>query len=75
MLETVIRIIREQGMVNPETVITVDTRLAKELYLDSLDLVEIVCSLEEEWNIAIPNENMADFQTVADLVAAVENNL
>lgn len=54
--------------------ITMDTNLMKDLEADSLDAVEIIMAIEEEYEIEIPDEEAEKFQTVADLVNYVENN-
>mgnify|MGYP003425147873 CR=1 FL=1 len=44
-------------------------------YLRTLDLVEAVLALEEEWNIDIPEEEMEGVKTVGQAVALVEHKL
>ncbi len=73
MLEKVIAIVREQGCFDEDMDITPATRLEDDLRLDSLDLVEILTSLEDEFDIELSDEE--DYRTVADLIAAVEENL
>jgi len=46
-----------------------------DLNADSLDLVEAVLALEEEWNIEIPEEEMEGVKTVGQAVALVEQKL
>ena len=52
-----------------------DARFAEDLNADSLDLVEAVLALEEEWNIDIPEEEMEGVKTVGQAVALVEHKL
>jgi acyl carrier protein len=66
-------IIVEQLGVDDDKV-TQDTHLMKDLEADSLDAVEIIMAIEEEYGIEIPDEEAEKFQTVADLVAYVEEN-
>ncbi len=66
-------IIVEQLNVDESTV-TMDTNLMKDLEADSLDAVEIIMAIEEEYDIEIPDEEAEKFQTVADLVNYVEEN-
>ena len=44
----------------------------KVLGLDSLDLVEVMMRLEEEFGIEFSNDEMLGFSTVADVVAEIE---
>ena len=66
-------IIVEQLQVE-ETEISMDTNLMKDLSADSLDAVEIIMAIEDEYGIEIPDEDAEKFQTVGDLVRYVEEN-
>lgn len=57
-----------------ESEVTMDTNLMKDLSEDSLDAVEIIMAIEEEYGIEIPDEDAETFQTVGDLVRYVEEN-
>ena len=52
-----------------------DTNLMKDLEADSLDAVEIIMALEEEYDIEIPDEEAEKFQTVDDIVKYVEDHI
>ncbi len=73
MFEKIKDIIHEQLSVDKET-ITLETDLMKDLEADSLDAVEIIMSIEEEFEIEIPDEDAEGFKTVEDLVRYVEEN-
>ena len=64
-------IIMEQLQVD-ESMITMNTNLMKDLEADSLDAVEIIMAIEEEYGIEIPDEDAEKFQKVSDLVDFVE---
>ena len=66
-------IIMEQLQVE-ESEITMDTNLMKDLSADSLNAVEIIMAIEDEYGIEIPDEEAETIQTVADLVKFVEDN-
>ena len=57
-----------------ETMVTMDTNLMKDLEADSLDAVEILMGIEEEFDLEIPDEEAETFQLVGDLVKYVEEN-
>ncbi len=57
-----------------ESEITMDTNLMKDLSADSLDAVEIIMAIEDEYGIEIPDEDAENIQTVQDLVKFVEEN-
>ena len=65
------QIIMEQLSVD-EAMVTMETNLMKDLEADSLDAVEIIMAIEEEYDIEIPDEEAEKFQLVGDLVRYVE---
>ena len=64
-------IIIEQLSVEEDDV-TMDTHLMKDLEADSLDAVEIIMAIEDEFDIEVPDEDAEKFQTVAEIVSYVE---
>jgi acyl carrier protein len=46
----------------------------KDVSADSLDAVEIIMAIEDEYGIEIPDEEAENIQTVQDLVRFVEEN-
>ena len=44
----------------------------KDLEADSLDAVEIIMAIEDEYDIEIPDEDAERFQTIGDIVSYVE---
>ena len=71
--ETIRDIIVEQLSVEP-SMVTEETNLMKDLEADSLDAVEIIMAIEEQFDIEIPDEEAEKFQTVEDLVEYVEEH-
>ena len=57
-----------------ESMVTMDTNMMKDLEADSLDAVEIIMAIEEEFDIEIPDEEAEKFQLVGDLVKYVEEH-
>ena len=55
-----------------ESEVTMDTNLMKDLSADSLDAVEIIMAIEDEFDIEVPDEDAEKFQTVSDIVNYVE---
>ena len=56
-----------------ESEITEDSRIKEDLGADSLDVLQLLMSLEEETGIVIPDEKLAEFETVKDVVDYLEN--
>ncbi len=65
------QVIADQLGHKPEDV-SESSRLIEDLGGDSLDTVEIVMELEAEFGIEIPNDDMENVVTVADVIAAVQ---
>ncbi|MDO5331465.1 MAG: acyl carrier protein [Bacillota bacterium] len=54
--------------------ITLETNLMKDLEADSLDAVEIIMAIEDEFGVEIPDDQAEHFQVVKNLVDFVEQN-
>lgn len=57
-----------------ESEITLNTSLADDLDIESLDLVDLVMTLEDEFSIELPDEAFEEIKTVGDLVKYIEEN-
>ena len=74
VFEKIKSIIAEQLEVE-ENSITPETNLMKDLEADSLDAVEIIMAIEDEFGIEIPDEQAEEFQVVQAIVDYVTNNI
>lgn len=74
MLEKLSTIICEQLGCDADTV-TESAMLAEDLGVDSLDLVEILMAVEENFGVVVPDEEIPNFKTVGDIVSYVEANM
>lgn len=66
-------IIVEQLDVDADKV-TLGSSLIDDLGADSLDVVDLVMSLEEEFDVEIPDEAVEGIKTVGDVVKYIEDN-
>lgn len=57
-----------------ESKVNMDTDILKDLEADSLDAVEVILGIEEEFGLEIPDEAADSFSTVSDLVNYVEEH-
>ena len=55
--------------------ITETTNIADDLGADSLDVVELMMSVEEEFNITIEEDAVRTFRTVADVAGYIDGQL
>ena len=74
VFEKVREILCDQLDLEPED-ITLDTNIIEDLGADSLDLVNFVMSLEDEFDKEIPDEDVESIKTVGDIVSYIENSL
>ena len=74
MLETLTKIIREHTG-DESIVINEDMDLKADLGLNSLELVNLVCVVEDEFDIEIPDRNIKNFRTVKDVIEFIEEQL
>ncbi len=74
IFDKVKEIIAEQLDVEMER-ITLETSLMKDLEADSLDAVEIMMALEDEFEIEVPDEDAEGFKNIGDIVKYVEAKL
>ncbi|NLM44001.1 acyl carrier protein [Lutispora thermophila] len=54
--------------------ITMESSFIEDLGADSLDIVELLMALEEEFDIEIPDEEAEKLVTVGDVVDYIKNN-
>ncbi len=72
--EKVKNIIVEQLGVDTESV-TPEASFIDDLGADSLDIVELVMTMEEEFDLEIPDEDAEKIKTVADVVNYIKSNV
>jgi acyl carrier protein len=73
MFEQIKGIIREQLGLDADVVITEATSLMKDLEADSLDAVEIIMALEDEFDIEIADEDAEKFASIGDIKNYIES--
>ncbi len=73
IFEKVRKLIAEQLDVDAED-ITLETVITEDLGADSLDVVDLVMTFEDEFGIEIPDDAVETIKTVGDIVKFVEEN-
>ena len=56
----------------PAEKVTADSKIVEDLGADSLDVVELLSRLEDEYGITIPDEDVEELLTVGDVVNEIE---
>ena len=54
---------------------TMETDIADDLGADSLDVVELLMSIEDEFDVEIPDEEIENLKTIGDVVEYIQNNM
>ena len=73
LLDDIKEVVVEQLSVNADEV-KEDAKFVEDLGADSLDVVELVMALEEEFDIEIPDEDAEGILTVKDALNYIENH-
>ena len=73
VLEKVKAILAEQFDVEEDKV-TADTDLQEDLGADSLDVVDLLMSIEDEFGLEVPDDEIENIKTVGSLVSYIEAN-
>lgn len=73
IFEKLTEILAEQLAADQETM-TLDTKIAEELGADSLDLVDLLMSIEDEFGVEIPDEEVENLHTIGDVVEYISKN-
>ncbi len=72
MFEDVAKLLADQLGI-PQSKITLDSDIIKDLGADSLDVVELLMTLEDNTGKTIPEEKVADVKTVGDIVNLLQS--
>ena len=55
-------------------IMSADTRIGEDLGADSLDVVELLMAIEDEFGIEIPDDDIEGLKTVGDVAEYIDNN-
>ncbi len=58
-----------------EDKVTMEASITDDLGADSLDIVDLVMSLEEEFDVEIPDDQVENIKTVGDIVKYIEDKV
>lgn len=75
VFEKIVDILAEQLDIENKNNITMDSELVDDLGADSLDSIDIVMSVEDEFGIEVPDEVIENLKTVADIVDYIESRI
>ncbi len=73
MIETLKRILTDYVSVDTST-ITEETDFKQDLGLNSFELADLACAVEDEFDIEIPNRAVHTLLTVGDVIKFIEEN-
>lgn len=72
MFEEVKKILAKQLRIS-EDQITLESRIFEDLKADSLNIMMLLMTIEEDYGIVIPDEELTSFKTVGDVVKYLDN--
>ena len=72
MFEAIREALAKQLRIAPAK-ITLSSRIKDDLGADSLDILQLLMTVEEDFGIAIPDEKLPTFSTVGDVVAYLDS--
>jgi acyl carrier protein len=72
MFEKVQAILAKQLRRDPAT-ITPESKIKRDLGADSIDILQLLMKVEDQYGIVIPDKALATFETVGDVVNYLEN--
>ncbi len=73
IFEKVKQLVAEQMGID-ESKITLESDIIKDLGADSLDIVEMLMKVEEEWDIVVDDADVEGLKTIQGVVAYIEKN-
>ena len=74
IFEKVKDLVADQLDVDDKDSITESSSITDDLGADSLDVVDLVMALEDEFNVEIPEDQVENIKTVGDIVKYIEEN-
>ena len=74
VFEKVKAILSEQLDIEEES-ITMESNILEDFEADSLDVVDLVMTLEDEFSVEIPDNEIENFKTVGDVVGYIKVNI
>lgn len=74
ILEKIKEILAEQFDIEDMSTLTENTNIEDDLGADSLDVVEVLMSIEDEFKVEIPDEEIENIRTIGELATYIENN-
>lgn len=75
IFEKVQKLLAEQLNIDDVDSIKMDSNIVTDLHADSLDVVELLMSLEDNFNITVPDEMANELVTVEAIVKYIESQV
>lgn len=73
MVEEIIEAISEQLKIDPST-LTEQTSILDDIGADSLDIVELLMTLEDRYGVIVPDDEASKLKTIGDIADYIEEN-
>ena len=73
IIDKVKEIVAEQLGIDKESILP-ESNILEDLGADSLDVIELLMTLEEEYGISIPDDQIGQVKTISEIVDLIEKN-
>jgi acyl carrier protein len=74
LLAEILSIVRTLGRVQPHVLVTAESRLVDDLAIDSLDLVNVLLRIQDQFDVVIDDEDVPNLHRVVDLAQYVASH-
>ena len=74
MFEKIKEIIVDKLNIDDDSFIDLDTDLMEDLNADSLDAVEIIMDIEDEFDVTVDEDDVENIRTIADIINYIEEH-
>jgi len=73
MFDEVQKILAKQLRIADASTITMDSKIKKDLGADSLDILQLLMKIEDDYGIVIPDDKLITFETVGNVVEYLDS--
>lgn len=73
MLDILKKILNETAGLDKDISLEMDTVISRDLKINSLEMVSLVCAVEDEFDIEIDDKDIKSIVTIGDLITYIEN--
>ena len=73
MLDILKKLLNETSGIEKDFSLGEDTVISRDLKLNSLEIIALICSVEDEFDISVDDKDIKSIVTIGDLIKYIEN--